>query len=465
MKKMNQLLLNRAVFIVIFIVFTFTFYTCDHGDDPLPDQLPQSLVWSNASDMVINEMKAIYDSESGNNQRKNSNERVMWGIATQAIINEDEFIISAPIVSPMLMGKLKVLFMFHGEYGVSSYITEQTPEQNYFKENGLLIKKNFSGEISLYNLKGDVKAQADLENGEVMQSEGINGISKRPLSTLRSSGLEDDIIILDEIVIEGTRIHQGSNWVWLSTGPLYYDITGVFPGSFYDGFYSNQHNYLTPMGGGSGGSNNFYLNFNAGQLVDIGEIINCFSDGKIASSRSITIYVDQPIKNSREPWANYGFSVDVGHTFFKFTKINTDGTKVERIIGYYPKNGDVNPIIGDHTDTGSFRNDNNHSYDVSITYPNVSGSEFQFALGVLNTTYGTNSTYDLNNKNCTDAALQIGHILGPRLPDTQGSWINGGGSNPADFAEDIRGLMNNSSYIVDKTGGRATSSQGYLGGC
>ena len=52
-------------------------------------------------------------------------------------------------------------------------------------------------------------------------------------------------------------------------------------------------------------------------------------------------------------------------------------------------------------------------------------------------------TYDLNTNNCTDAAIGAGAAVGISVPDTQGTWPFGGGSNPGDLGEDLRLLNNN----------------------
>ena len=52
-------------------------------------------------------------------------------------------------------------------------------------------------------------------------------------------------------------------------------------------------------------------------------------------------------------------------------------------------------------------------------------------------------TYDLEDNNCTDATIAAGAAVGVQVPDTQGSWPTGRGSNPGDLGEDLR-LLNGS---------------------
>lgn len=145
----------------------------------------------------------------------------------------------------------------------------------------------------------------------------------------------------------------------------------------------------------------------------------------------------------------------------RLLKQNQDGTKVEHIVGYYPINGDVNPIFGDNTDTGGFRNNDGSSYDVSITYTNLSSMQFYNALNYLNNQQY--STYNLNSKNCSDIGVPCADALGMALPDTYGTWSGGGGTNPADLGEDIRLMPASTNYTIKKYGGVASTN--HSSGC
>ena len=48
---------------------------------------------------------------------------------------------------------------------------------------------------------------------------------------------------------------------------------------------------------------------------------------------------------------------------------------------------------------------------------------------ILNTTRNFNATYGLDTYNCTDFALDLGNLAGLGLPEANGTWTGGGGSN------------------------------------
>ena len=180
-----------------------------------------------------------------------------------------------------------------------------------------------------------------------------------------------------------------------------------------------------------------------GPDVAIKTVTAAFNDGKKASSYSITVYVDQPGSGGdRDAWETdflNGETVDVGHTFIKLTKINEDGTQVEKIVGFYPSA----TVDLDHPEIkGEFHDDNGHQYDVAKTFA-VSEGQFTAAINTLNSMDGAN--YNLNTKNCTDAGIGCVNAAGQGVKDTQGTWGmvgvgSGGGSNPGDLGEDLRVL-------------------------
>jgi hypothetical protein len=84
--------------------------------------------------------------------------------------------------------------------------------------------------------------------------------------------------------------------------------------------------------------------------------------------------------------------------------------------------------------------DAGHTADVARTFQVTldglgAGLTFSRSLDIFT------STYDLNTHNCVDAAIQAAAACGISLPDTYQAWpLGGGGSNPGDFGEDLRGM-------------------------
>jgi hypothetical protein len=183
--------------------------------------------------------------------------------------------------------------------------------------------------------------------------------------------------------------------------------------------------------------------------------IICFSDGKTAQSYKLTIYVDQPIPGSNDEWTTgitantnvtqnfintLGQTFNVGHTFVGFEKINTDGTSVTQVMGFYPTHGSVGGGSSGGSSAGASSNgkieDNSgHQYNVSYTV-NVNASQFNSALsGVVNSSA---SQYVLSNvqsgpeNNCTDAAVAWMRAAGVTLPaGGAGLFVN----DPGDFGQ------------------------------
>ena len=133
--------------------------------------------------------------------------------------------------------------------------------------------------------------------------------------------------------------------------------------------------------------------------VDPLKFKNCFDDGKNASSYKLTIYVDQPITDSNDQWAisstfgqrfktSNGVSFDVGHAFVGFKKINTDGTSVTQVLGFYPSDASTNV-------KGVIKNDGGHSYDISYS-SEVNSTKFEIALNSV-ISDNVNKNYVLSN--------------------------------------------------------------------
>lgn len=185
-----------------------------------------------------------------------------------------------------------------------------------------------------------------------------------------------------------------------------------------------------------------------GAIENINEYLKCF---KANQSGKVTIYVDQPKNNSSDTYSgNVVQGVDVGHTFVSIQQGN-----VQRTFGFYPKNG-VQPIINPNADP-ILINDSGHDYHVKIEINVTAGG----MNAVLNTARNFQQTgYNLNNYNCTDFAMAMSEAAGVSLPDTRGRWPGGGGSNPGNLGQDLRGMGTNPNYSVNDSPGSAPSNSG-----
>jgi hypothetical protein len=185
----------------------------------------------------------------------------------------------------------------------------------------------------------------------------------------------------------------------------------------------------------------------AGDIItDINHYLKCFDLGAAAT---VTIYVDQPKPNSRDTWSGFAFSPDVGHTF-----ISIKQGSYTRVLGFYPTDG-VNPI-NSPSDASSLVDDSNHEFDTKI---DVNITPTQLAA-VIDLAKNKQSIYNLNTYNCTDFGLGVANACGVALPDTNGTWPGGGGSNPGDLGEDMRSLTPPPNSTITKTTGNAPSNSG-----
>uniref|UniRef100_UPI0040474788 hypothetical protein n=3 Tax=Roseivirga sp. TaxID=1964215 RepID=UPI0040474788 len=178
-------------------------------------------------------------------------------------------------------------------------------------------------------------------------------------------------------------------------------------------------------------------------IENIVEYLKCF-DSNVGGT--VSIYVDQPVNNS--PATHVG--TEVGHTFIS---VNQGG--VTRFFGFYP-NGGVYPLVRPGAES-ILGNDSNHPYDVKIDI-NVNSSEMASVLNAARA-FG-NTRYHLNTYNCTDFGFTISSAAGVILPDTNGSWPGGGGSNPGNLGQDLRTMPTNSKYSVSTVPGTASSNSG-----
>ena len=161
----------------------------------------------------------------------------------------------------------------------------------------------------------------------------------------------------------------------------------------------------------------------------------------------LIIFVDQPgAGRDRDPYEFVDGKVDPGHTFWMLTNSYPKMVKnhilryyINKPIGYYPKS-EVKPlspsqpgqvIIPDYGHWAKY--EVSHFWGVSIEH-------FIDGLNYSKNLHNTPGAYDLNDNNCTDAAIRAGVAVGVTVPDTQGIWPNGGGSNAGDLGEDLRNL-------------------------
>lgn len=182
-------------------------------------------------------------------------------------------------------------------------------------------------------------------------------------------------------------------------------------------------------GGGAGGASEAQIVIAgpANVITNLKDYLKCFN---LALGATFTIYVDQPTANSSDSWAGTIKNPDPGHTFIAIQQGD-----IRRVFGYYPRT-EVNPITSP-SDPSAFGNDQGHTFDVAVKIP-INASQLQTIIN--NSVNSSTSTYNLNSYNCTDFAIKMANLAGLNLPDSYGTWPGGGGSNPGQLGQNIRGM-------------------------
>jgi len=196
-------------------------------------------------------------------------------------------------------------------------------------------------------------------------------------------------------------------------------------------------------------------------IADLKKYFGCFNINN-TSTYNITLYVKQPIPNSRIIVSDgYGNklpssldlnSLTVGHTFLGFSQSGGSSIPVNRYVGFYPSTM-VSPFLPETP--GAVADNSNTAYDVSVTF-SVSGAQFKTAMEQF--AAATKGNYNLNWNNCTDICISALNIIGLNVPKTIGTWPLGQGANPADLGEDLRLFNSPSIRQKNLTGGTSPSN-------
>lgn len=171
------------------------------------------------------------------------------------------------------------------------------------------------------------------------------------------------------------------------------------------------------------------------KISDIRKYTKCFDNGQTGLEYHLILYVDQPIPGKADhhliiatpivtlPPQNgvklliESTTVDVGHTFLGFEKVNADGTITRQVLGFYPDGAVENS-------KGVIKDDSGGHYDVSLSSP---VSETQFNLALTQMIYDfDHAIYNLTNilgqeYNCSDAAIRWFNYSGITLPNSSQS--------------------------------------------
>ncbi|MRX41094.1 hypothetical protein GJU43_17550 [Flavobacterium sp. LC2016-23] len=299
------------------------------------------------------------------------------------------------------------------------YTTNNKSFDNSSKFSLYKTGTNYSGYITVQNTKKKVLYSGKFENGKEVS---LHNYGETKNTTNR--------LVCTYYVTVGNYT-KCSSWTWF---PDY------SPGSLPPGY----------MPGISGPvvrtwSRNILLNApqEAKKILNRQDYLKSFN---LNSGGTLHVYVDQPIANGSDAYSGV-VNPDVGHTFLA---IEQNG--VVRVIGFYPSNG-VNPFTAPSANP-AYINDSAHPYDVRISQT-LNASQLS---NVISNIVSYKSPYNLNTNNCSDFAQQISAAGGLKLPNTDGSWPGGGGTNPGNLGQDIRNMALPSGATIKTTGGIALSN-------
>ena len=157
----------------------------------------------------------------------------------------------------------------------------------------------------------------------------------------------------------------------------------------------------------------------------------------------IKIYVNQPGSGGDRDTYEYtgGKNFDTGHAFIELK----ENDKAEgKFFGFYPDSSQTDfsrkeLILGNDV-KGKVVDDSNYDFSkVDVTKEfEISNDDFKAALDYVGNIKKEGKKYNLSEFNCTDFVIEAANAAGIKLPDTQGSWPFGRGSNPGDLGEDLR---------------------------
>jgi len=265
---------------------------------------------------------------------------------------------------------------------------------------------------------------------------------------------------------------------------IYYDVNGGGGVDYYSWYWlldqegSSTYDYFNSGSGGGGGLGSSGSGNGPSNIVvalnyfppdtpikDLGKDLKCFTENS-TSTYDVSVNINEPDPGTRDV-VNALSAFPVGHTFLTLEQHNADGTSIIRTIGFYPKNT-VKP--GTETEPSVFGDDSDTPYDVSLDF-SVTGAEM---TKVVNRVLAQQAIqYDLNNFNCTNAAMDALQSINVNLPSTKSDGALFNGNDPGDLGEDVKGLnLNNfSTQNGDRKITRIVSnsnnqySKGTLGGC
>ncbi|WP_216854305.1 hypothetical protein [Pedobacter panaciterrae] len=217
-------------------------------------------------------------------------------------------------------------------------------------------------------------------------------------TTCTANGAECKTVIVSITELSCTAPGGGSG---SGSGSGWGNGSGSGSGSFSSGIISG--------GGPIGGNVDVTVVIQSLNTVDLVKLLKCFASiSNTGATYKITLHTDIP-KND-DPNTDIS-NFEPGHGFITLTKKN-GSTTMSKTFGFYPKDGTGTGILSlSMGAVGSEINDNGgHEYNASIS-KDITQSAFELALATATTK--KDKSYDLNDYNCVDYAVDVYNATRP----------------------------------------------------
>jgi len=277
------------------------------------------------------------------------------------------------------------------------------------QQNELLKKPHsFNGNIIVSSLNRKGNNNFQIRNGFREDS------TKNPV--LPSGNTLPDVVVTAYIPSSGSISYAD----WYNLLDLYapaelgiygYGNNGGSSNSYY-GYFSptDPYSYGNQQGGGLENADPKVIEYeNPETLPDISiyDYMNCFGNiSDEGATCSIEIFSDLPVNGEPNTFFNWQDG-SPGHTFLQIKKSNGDES-IQQNIGFYPNQGWktvlYTPVASKLVDNGG------HKFNASLKM-NLTSAQLHSVITEIENL--SNSSYDMDQYNCTDFALQVFNTVRP----------------------------------------------------
>lgn len=353
----------------------------------------------------------------------------------------------------------RVVFIKKGNNKIELRELNYIPDYKYLASKGFDIsgvdlskeKNDFTGTLIIKTWDSRLLSKRILSKGKVIATIkfGKNtNISKNTKSNRNvATSKTNECVIYEDQYWEAQCViaQQGDVWVytgectdwvlvWVSAPYEVCDPVDLCADSSDPDCQCNFYGIGCNDGDGGGGSTTVASIIIDDPVISIGDMSDYLKCFNLNQNARIVFYVDQPTANSSEAWSingggsSSGGIINAGHSYIAIQQGEN-----RMVLGFYPETSVSNT---QPSANGTFGNDENTEFDVSISVP-ITSAQLLGIIGYCETGF----SYDLNTFNCTDFVIQISNLAGLNLPESESTWSEGGGSNPGLLGQNIREMQ------------------------